>query len=105
MQIHHLEVVRSEHYVLDDDLGVVRRREQALQQSSVDRIVHEGATYEVQPDGSFIVPDDLGRLMLSRPNWHPGPSPLARPLVAASADSESAPAPARTARPRAKADA
>lgn len=103
MQIHHLEVVRSEHYVLDDDLGVVRRREQALQQSSVDRIVHEGVTYEVQPDGSFIVPDDLGRLMLSRPNWHPGPSPLARPLAASSEEAE--PAPARSGRPRAKADA
>ncbi len=77
MQIHRLDTVRTQHYVVDDDLGVVLRKEQAIQPATTTAICHQGRTYEVQPDGSFLVPDDVGAFFLRMPDWHAGPSPFA----------------------------
>lgn len=82
MQIHHLTISRTEHYVLDEELGVVRRKEQAVRRSDVEQVVHEGKTYEIDPDGSFHVPEAVGRFMLRLPDWHPGPSPFQDQIVA-----------------------
>ena len=77
MQIHRLDTVRTQHYVVDADLGVVLRKEQAIQPATTTAICHQGRTYEVQPDGSFMVPDDVAAFFLRMPAWHPGPSPFA----------------------------
>ncbi|MDA8329889.1 MAG: hypothetical protein M0027_01520 [Candidatus Dormibacteraeota bacterium] len=78
MQIHFVEVQMRDRYVLDEHLGPVKRREQVLQPSSIDRINHKGQTYEVQDDLTFHVPDDVGREILAmRPDCHSGPNPFA----------------------------
>lgn len=40
-----------------------------------DRIVHGDGTYEVQPDGTFEVPDDLASFLCAQPEWERGPNP------------------------------
>ncbi len=89
MQIHRLDTVRNERYVLDDELGVVMRKEQAIQPSTTTVICHEGVTYEVQADGTFHVPENVGAFFLRMPDWHAGPSPFAPEGPAASPARES----------------
>lgn len=74
-QIHHVAVSHQDRYVLDPALGAVKRREEVLAPSSVDRVVHEGDTFEAE-NGSFNVPDELASFLLAQPGWHEGPSPF-----------------------------
>ena len=76
-QIHHVLVTHEDRWVVDPALGPVKRREQVTRASTVERLVHNGKTYEVQPDGTFDVPDDLAQFQTSRPGWFYGPSPFA----------------------------
>ncbi len=82
VQIHHLEMDTEVKYTWDKDLGAVQRTQQFARKSTVDRIVHDGNTYEVGPDLTFRVPSSVGAFMTRMPNWHYGPSPLApEPVV------------------------
>ena len=76
MQIHHVETSYEDRWVLDEQRGAVKRREQIMKRSSAERIVHNGETYEVEADGTFLVPDDVAAFMCRQPGWHEGPSPF-----------------------------
>jgi hypothetical protein len=76
-QIHHTVVSHQDRYVLDPEFGAVKRREQVFAKSDVEQIKHGDDSYEVQPDGSFVVPAELADFMLKQPGWNEGPSPFA----------------------------
>jgi hypothetical protein len=80
MQIHHVETAYEDRFVLDPALGPVKRREQVMRQSGIDRIMHDGKTYERGPDGTFEVPDEVGAFLCGRSlangSFSPGPNPF-----------------------------
>ncbi len=93
-QIHHTRVGYEDRWVLDPAMGAVKRREEILQPSGVERIVHGDETYEIQDDLSFQVSDAAAAHLVSQPGWHYGPSPFA-PVV------EAAPKPKAAVKPKA----
>ncbi len=77
MKIHHVETKNDERWSFDPQLGPVRRSEPVVGRSGTDRVVSpEYGTFEVDPDGSFDVPDGLAKFLLNQPGWHAGASPF-----------------------------
>ena len=87
MKIHHVQEVAEDRWELDPVRGAVKARISVMKPSTVGRISHEGEVYDREKDGSFEVPDEVGRVFLSRVGWHEGLPPFA--------PDEEAPAPAR----------
>lgn len=81
MQIHHIITTQQDRYILDPKLGPVLRREQILKPSDVTSITYANRSFQIGPDGSFNVDDDVAQFLLGRPSpageWHAGPSPYA----------------------------
>lgn len=75
-KIHHVESTPVEHYVVDPNLGPMRRVDQIVRRSSTESIVYKGETYKIQPDGCFDVPEDVAQFMCRQPNWNSGPCPF-----------------------------
>lgn len=76
-EIHHTQVGYEDRWVLDPAMGAVKRREEILKPSGVERIVHGDDTYERTDRGSFEVPDGVADFYVRMPGWHRGPSPFA----------------------------
>jgi hypothetical protein len=85
MKIYCIEETPEERSSLDPVFGPVKRAETMKKASSIDRIsvpAHvfasspAGGVWEIQPDGTFEVPDDVGKSMTIRPGWHEGLSPF-----------------------------
>lgn len=76
MQIHN---VTTTHHGRTIDPGTDRPKpaETVVEPSGVHRIVHDEQTYEVRPDGTFDVPDDLADVLCAQPEWARGPNPCA----------------------------
>ena len=100
MQIYFVERTYRDRWVMDEDRGLAKRRELIMQPSGIDRIVHEGKTYEVGDDMTFDLPDDVGRAILKmRPDAQEGVNPFA--AEAENAPDPVVPRPRRTAKARA----
>jgi hypothetical protein len=74
--IHHVVTRYKDRWVADPELGMVKRHEQIMDRSGVDMLVHQGVTYEIQPDGTFLLPDDVAQFFLNQPNWFEGANPF-----------------------------
>lgn len=57
--------------------GMSAERYRALGPSDVHQIAHEGETYNIDPDGSFTVPEHVAAHLTRMPEWHEGPNPFA----------------------------
>jgi hypothetical protein len=75
-QIYHVEEQPEDRFVLDPQRGPVMRRELIMKASSQEKIVRGDNTYEVRPDGTFMVDEHTAAFLLSRPGWHSGPNPF-----------------------------
>lgn len=83
MQIYHVQSTVEDRHDVDPLKGIVVRREEILKESSLERLSHpEHGTFERRADGTFEVPDDFGRFLLSRRMadgvWKQGKSPFAK---------------------------
>jgi hypothetical protein len=68
---------------VDPIKGVRARKETVLARGGSTSIADgEGGTYEIGPDGSFEVPDELGHFLLKQPGWYEGVNPLGGPTPA-----------------------
>lgn len=78
MQIYRVIRSTKDSYDIDPDRGMVLKRIEAMLPADDDRIVHEGVTYEVQPDGTFNVPQDLGERFTAAwdSSWKVGANPF-----------------------------
>jgi hypothetical protein len=76
MKIHSVQVKRTYGYRLDPQRGTVREASESLVRSDVDRIVHNGVTYEVDGDGNFDVPSDVAEFYTRQPDWYEGDNPF-----------------------------
>ena len=75
-QIYHVEEQPEDRFVLDPQRGPVMRRELIMKASSQEKIVRGDNTYEVRPDGTFMVDEHTAAFLLSRPGWHSGANPF-----------------------------
>lgn len=80
-QIYHVQQRTKNRHVVDPDQGMVMRSELIMQPSGFDRIVRchrdgHQEVYELQPDGTFMVPDEVAAEHLGRPGWHEGENPF-----------------------------
>jgi hypothetical protein len=85
MQIYNLQETYEERWILDPVTGPAKRREAVVKPSGMDRIsvpagvyasCPQGKVFEVQPDGTFEVPQDIGEFYVRQPGWHSGASPF-----------------------------
>ena len=85
MQIHCVVESTTEEWVVDPLRGPIKEKRRALQPASTERIVTppggfkscpDGETFEVGPDGTFSLPDDVAEHFLRMPGWHEGASPF-----------------------------
>jgi hypothetical protein len=76
MQIHQVEVFDELRREIDPARGIVARREQVIRKGGATRIAHEGVTYEIDPDGSFDVPEEVAAVLVGKPGWYEGPNPF-----------------------------
>lgn len=76
MIIHHVESRFEDRWVLDPTLGAVKRREEIVRPSGARTISHGGETYDIDPQGHFEVPDEVGAYLCRLPGWHSGLSPF-----------------------------
>ena len=89
-QIHHVEESESEEWVLDPLRGPIKEKRRAMKPGSVERLVvpssasrPDGETFELQPDGTFHVPQDVADFFTRMPGWHEGESPFPPPELVA----------------------
>lgn len=76
-QIYRVKVSFRERYVLDEKEGMVMRRERILQPADEVTITDpKYGTFEVQPDGTFHVPDEVAAHFLRMPDWNEGANPF-----------------------------
>ena len=75
-QIYHIEEQPEDRYVLDPQRGPVMRRESIMKPSGTEKLSRGDKTYEVRPDGTFLVDDETATYLLSRPGWHTGANPF-----------------------------
>jgi hypothetical protein len=80
MQIHNVEKVDQAVSAIDPIHGIVRRVETVIKQSSVTSI---DGKYNIGPDGSFDVPDDVAAFLCNTPGWYAGPNPYAEEYLKA----------------------
>jgi hypothetical protein len=97
-QIYNVIQSTANRYVLDPDHGMVQRRELVMRASDVSAIKHADDTFDVQPDGTFQVPEHVAAHFLRMPGWHEGSNPFA-------VEEQEKPAGEKPARARAKASA
>ena len=77
MLIHHVETYEVARHEIDPKLGVVLRKERVVRKGGVVTIANpDFGTFEIQPDGSFDVPDELATDLCNQPGWFPGPNPF-----------------------------
>jgi len=81
MRIYHVHETWRDEWESDLDRGMVKVRRRVLEPSNQIRLTHDGVTYEVQPDGSFDVPEEVGTFYVGPPvaraGWHTGVPPFA----------------------------
>jgi hypothetical protein len=85
MHIHHIEESYADRWMVDPDLGTVKRRELVMKPSGTAAIavppntfesLPDGGTFNKAEDGTFDVPDDVGEYFTRMPGWHAGESPF-----------------------------
>lgn len=83
MKIYHVVSKEVDRFVLDPLKGTILRRENILSQSDLESIVRDGETYEVDAQGTFDVPETIGRDLLNRAvangRWYEGENPFYAP--------------------------
>lgn len=94
MRIHHLEVRNTTHVAADERTGKpVLVRDKVLGPSGTTAITYEGVQYNVQQDGTFDVPDEVGAYYMRGDGWFGGPNPFAEQFQAEAATQVAAPTP------------
>jgi hypothetical protein len=92
MQIHNSTSSTKLVWSLDPSRGPVQQTERVVERGGATRITvpkggfastPDGATFELQPDGTFHVPDDIGAFYVRTPNWFEGSSPFPPPEMVA----------------------
>lgn len=76
-QVHKVVETTVNRFEVDADHGVVQRVARLMKPAGDDRIKHGDETFEVQPDGTFELPEHVAAHFLRQPGWHEGPSPFA----------------------------
>jgi len=85
VQIHNAKASTKLTWALDPVRGPIQQTERVIERATTSAIsvpkkgfasCPEGATFEIQPDGTFEVPDDVGAFYTRMPDWHAGPSPF-----------------------------
>jgi hypothetical protein len=85
MQIYHVHTTYEDRWVLDPQLGNVKRREEIIAPSGTHQLVipagqfesvPEGGEFDADTSGTFSVPDDVGAYFLRMPGWNEGLSPF-----------------------------
>jgi hypothetical protein len=85
MQIHNATSSTKLVWSLDPVRGPVQQTERVVERAGTTQIsvpkggfasTPEGATFDIQPDGTFHVPDDVGEFYVRTPNWFEGASPF-----------------------------
>jgi len=88
MKIFQVQETYEDTWVLDPDKGALKERRMRMKPSTTSRIqFHDGRTFEVGPDMSFDLPDDVAKFFLRMPGWHEGISPYAEQEERPSPDS------------------
>lgn len=77
LRIHKLVERQVERAEVDPVQGLIRVWRTEIRPSQEERISHDGVEYEIEADGSFEVPHELGLLLTKRHGWYEGPSPFA----------------------------
>jgi hypothetical protein len=84
MQIHQVEALDQLRHVVDPQRGVLATRETVFKQGTTTQVTHPTlGAFDIDPDGSFEVPEELGRFLCAGPGWYEGPNPFAAELEAA----------------------
>lgn len=81
MKIHQVVETFENLHEIDPRKGPVLRKERVLKEGSttaIDDPTH--GHFEIGPDGSFDVPDELGVFLCRTPDWFEGPNPFASSL-------------------------
>ena len=85
MQIYTVHTEYEDRWVLDPEKGAIKKREALMKPAPTTSIsippktfesCPDGETFDVQPDGSFHVPNDVGQFFCSQSDWHEGLSPF-----------------------------
>jgi hypothetical protein len=77
MKIHQVVESTELKHVIDPIRGMTVHREQVLKPGVAATIDHpEHGTFEINPDGSFDVPDELGEWLCNTPGWYEGSTPF-----------------------------
>ncbi len=92
VKIHQVEVFHEKHHTLDPIRGMVLKTEDVIRRGSASRISHELGEFDIEPDGSFIVPDEVAEFLCNTPGWFEGPNPFVEEIAAENA---STPKPSR----------
>ena len=77
MKIHRVSETYEDKWEAHPDLGMTKVRRTVMKPSGDHALVHGDKTYPVDDDGSFDVPEEIGRELVKRAGWHEGPSPFA----------------------------
>lgn len=77
-QIHQVEEYTELKHDLDPVRGMVLRSERKVLKGGTVAISHPDydEVFEIGPDGSFDVPDDVAAFLVKQPSWFEGPNPF-----------------------------
>ena len=85
VKIHQVEVFHEKHHVLDPVRGMVLKSEDVIRRGTASHISHDLGEFDVESDGSFIVPDEVAEFLCNTPGWYEGPNPFVDEIVAENA--------------------
>lgn len=72
MKIHQVIAAQEPHYSVDPIKGVTLSHKTVLKPGTASVIGGPDGEYEIQEDGSFEVPDELGAALIAQPDWFEG---------------------------------
>lgn len=77
MKIHNVIAAQVPKHEIDPIQGVTIKMHTVLKAGGATTIAGgEHGTFEIDDDGSFDVPDELGEFLLGTPDWFPGANPF-----------------------------
>jgi uncharacterized protein YigE (DUF2233 family) len=72
-QVYHVISKKHEEWNYDPQKGPALVIREAIEPSGATRIQYtDGRNFEVQPDGTFHLPDEVAAYFLRMPGWHEG---------------------------------
>lgn len=77
MKIHHVIETTQDRWEVDPVRGPGRVRSAIVRPSDVHRLVFKKKTYDIGPDGSFDVPNEVGKFYVGKLGWYEGVLPVA----------------------------